>query len=129
MHATVRYSNGLVSFVPDVNTFLANFGFIDDYHLTLLEREFDTGIIQTENSLDLPFELILRSNKGTEENPMIAKGFIESLGEKAIFKNCSLNENFLTTTIELRMYEDPLYKPNSKRREVDCIILKIKEEN
>jgi hypothetical protein len=130
LHAIVRYSNGLSSHIPDSNTFLANIGFIDNYHLTLLEKEFDTGVIQTDNannSLDLPFELILRSSKNTDENPIIAKAFIEQLGLKSIFKYCSLTDNFVTTTIELRMYEDPLYRASFKGREVDCIILNIKE--
>ena len=130
LHTTVKYLNGLVSFIPDSNTFLANFGFIDNYHLTLLEKEFDTGTIQLDkakDTLDLHLEVILRSSKGTDENPLIAKGFIEQLGKKAIFKHCSLTENFVTTTIELRIYEDPLYKTNFKRREVDCITLHIEE--
>lgn len=127
LHATVKYSNELVSFIPDSNTFLANYGFVDDYHLTLLEKEFDTGILQIDNRIDLSFEVVLRSNKETDENPLIGIGFIERLGEKKIFKHCSLTDNFLVKSIELRIYEDPLYKPNFKRREIDCIILTLSE--
>jgi hypothetical protein len=127
LHASVKYKNNLVSYIPDSNTFLASFGFIDDYHLTLLEKEFDTGILQVEKSIDLTFEVVLRSNKGDDENPLIGTGFVERLGAKEIYKHCSLTANFLISSIELRIYEDPLYKPNFKRREVDCITLKISE--
>lgn len=127
LHASVKYKNNLVSYIPDSNTFLASYGFIDDYHLTLLEKEFDTGILQVEKSTDSTFEIILRSNKGTDENPLIGTGFIERLGIKEIYKHCSLTANFQISSIELRIYEDPLYKPNFKRREIDCITLKITE--
>ena len=124
LHAIAKYKNGLSSHIPDSNTYLATFGFIDNYHLTLLEKEFDTGILQVEKSIDLTFEVILRGSKGTEENPLLGKGLVGGF-EKEVYSQCSIPENYDIEAIELRMYEDPLYRPNMKRREIDCIIFKI----
>lgn len=127
LHATVKCLNGAVSFIPESNTYLANFGFANDYFLVLLEREFDTGILQINGEKDFLFELLLRNQKGSEVNPLIAKAFVERLGEQEIFKHCSLGNDVKINVIELRIYEDPLYKPNFKRRELDCITIKIVE--
>ena len=126
LHATVYHSNG-IAYVPDRNTYLANFGFRDDFGLTLIE-EFDTGVLYLSEKRDFHFELLLRSKKESEENPPIAKKVpVGMLGEKDLYKHCSIPENISVNSIELRMWEDPLYKPNFKRREVDCITLKIGE--
>jgi len=122
-HAIVRYTNGLASHIPDSNTYLANFGFVDDHILTLLEKEADTGVLQKSEQLDLSFDLILRSSKGTEENPLILKAFIERLGEKDIYKYLSIPDDFVVNVIEIRIYEDPFFKPTYKRREIDCITI------
>lgn len=126
LHATVIHSNG-VAFIPDANTFLANFGFVDNYRLALREKEVDTGILQINGEHDFSFEIVLRSEKGTEENPIIDRVFIGMLGERELYKHCSIPDNIFVNCIELRIYEDPLYKPNFKRREVDCITLKVSE--
>lgn len=123
LHAVVKYTNGLASYIPDPNTFLHNFGFANDFTLTLLEKGFGTGLLQNTERLDLSFELVLRSRKNTEENPLVAKAFIERLGEKEIFKHCSIPDGFVVDSIEIRAYEDPFFRPNYKRREVDCIVL------
>jgi hypothetical protein len=126
LHATVNHSNG-VAFVPDVNTFLADFGFRDDFGLTLRDA-FDTGLLYISGKYDLCFELVLRSKKDSEENPLIAKGvYVGMYGKKDLYQNCSLPENISIRSVELRMFEDPLYKANFKRREVDCITLTIYE--
>jgi len=127
LHATVKFSNGLVSFIPDANTFLANFGFANDYTLVLLEREFDTGLLQTSEPRDFDFELVLRNVRGSELNPLVATGFIERLGSQQIYKHCSVPNDNSIIAIELRMYEDPFYKSNYKRREVACIVMDIRE--
>ena len=124
LHATVRYANGLVSYIPDANTYLSNFGFINDFRLGLLESVFDTGTLQSDKQVDLSLDLVLRSEKGTAQNPVIAKGFIERLGEKDIYKYCSIPEDFHIDSIEIRIWEDPFFKPNYKRREVDLITVR-----
>jgi len=128
LHATVRYRNNWVSYIPDCNTYLGSFGFVDDYHFTLLEKQYDTGILQVDGSIELDFEIPLRISKNTEDNPLIASGFVENLGIKQIYKHCSVPADILIDSIELRIYEDPLYRPNSKRREIDCITLRIAEQ-
>lgn len=121
LHAIVRYTNGLASHIPDSNTFLANFGFVNDYNLALLEKELDTGILQIDGTIDLSLNIILRSEKKSKENPIIAIGFLERLGQKEIYKYCSIPKDFLISSIELRIYEDPLFKAGYGRREIDCI--------
>jgi len=125
LHATVKYRNGLISYIPDSNTFLANFGFIDNFHLTLLEKEFDTGVLQLNGSLDLDFDVIIRSERESAENPLIWRGLIERLGAREVYKHCSVNEDFIVDSIELRLYEDPFFKPSYKRRESDCFTFNI----
>lgn len=129
LHATVKYTNGRVSYIPDSNTYLSNFGFVDDYTLTPLEKEFDTGVLQGNGPVDLLFDLVLRSRKETDENPVIARGFIDRLGGKNIYRYCSIPEDFLVDSIEIRVLEDPFFKSNYKRREVDCITLRPRRSN
>lgn len=127
LHATVRYSNGNVSYIPDANTFLCPFGFADDFRLVLLDRELNTGILQSKEPIDSSFELILRSRKNSEINPLLAITSIDRLGMQQIYKQCSIRNDFRVESIELRMWEDPFYKQNYKRREVDCITFQVTE--
>jgi hypothetical protein len=127
LHATVKYKNGLESFIPDANTYLANFGFANDYALVILERQFDTGLLQTKGTQDFDFELVLRNEKGSDLNPLVATAFIERLGEQQIYRHCSIPDNNSIIEIGLRMYEDPFYKPNYKRREVACVTIDVSE--
>jgi hypothetical protein len=127
LHATVKYVDGNVSYIPDANTFLCLFGFANDFRLVLLEKDLDTGVLQMKGSIDLSFELILRSRKRSEINPLIGTGFIDRLGMQEIYKQCSIENDVRIAAIELRMYEDPFYKQNFKRREVDCITLQVTE--
>ena len=71
LHATVRHSNG-IAYVPDENTFLASFGFRDDFGLTLLDK-FDTGVLYVNGKQNFHFELVLRSKKETEVNPLVSR--------------------------------------------------------
>ena len=127
LHATIRCSNGAVSFIPEASTYLANFGFANDSFLVLLEKEFDTGILQIKGEEDLSFELLLRNQKGSDSNPLIMRNFVERLGWQEIYKDCSLGYDVKIDTVELRIFEDPLYKPNFKRRQLDCITIKVSE--
>ncbi len=127
LHATVSYANGLVSYIPDASTYLGAFGFANDFRLVLLEKESDTGILQMKGTIDLSFELVLRSRKQSEINPLIQETFIERLGKQEIYRHCSIGSDFRIKTIELRIYEDPFYKQNYKRREVDCITFEVTE--
>ena len=113
LHATIKCSNGAVSFIPEENTFLANFGFANDYQLVLLDK-FDTGVLQIKGKEDFSFELSLRNQKGSDANPLIMRTSVERLGWQDVFKHCSLWNDVKIDTIELRIYEDPLYKPNFK---------------
>lgn len=128
LHAIVKYANGLTSHIPEANTYLANFGFANNYYLVLLEKEFDTGILQSKGTHDFTFELVLRSEKGSEVNPLIATAFVERLGEQQIFRNPSVENDNRIVAIEIRMYEDPFYKSNYKRREVACITIEVNEQ-
>jgi hypothetical protein len=116
LHAVVKYTNGIETHYPDRNTYLIDFGFIDNYRLTLLEP-LDTGVIQTLNSTILIFDLVLRSK--ANENTIIAQNIpISILGIKNVFRYCSLPDDFNVESIKLRIWEDPYYKPNYKRRKV-----------
>jgi len=128
LHATVRFRNGSVSFIPDSNTYLSNFGFINDFQLTLLEKDLDTGVLQGSEPLDLSFDLVLRSERGSEENPLIARGLIERLGEMEVYKYCSIPEDILVDFVEIRVYEDPFFKSNYKRREIDGFTLRVNRQ-
>ncbi len=137
LHATLRFGDNLVAYIPDSNIFLAGFGFIDNYGLTLLEKDYDTGILQMDNSdnTELDFEIPVRLTLDSEENPLIGSGIVNPLGasglvvlgNKRIYKNCSIPAALPLKSIELRIYEDPLYRPNFKRRAIDCITLNISE--
>jgi len=117
LHAVVRYTNGLETHYPDRNTYLIDFGFTDNYRLTLLES-LDTGVIQTVNSTILNFDLVLRSKDS--ENSLVARNVpISILGIKNVFKYCLLPDEFIVESIKLRIWEDPYYKPNYKRRKVN----------
>lgn len=123
LHAVVRYQNGLESHIPDRNTYLIDFGFIDNYRLTLLER-LDTGIIQKIESFELQFDVVVRSTPESVENPVIVKQIpISILGNRDVYRYCSVPDDYVIESIKLRIWEDPHYQPNYKRREVDLITI------
>jgi len=120
LDAFVKYTNDLFTYIPDSNTYLSDFGFTNCYRLTILEgKKFDTGILQTiDKPLELSFDIVLL----TESNTLIAAGIVDGQ-MKQIYKNCSVPKDFVVDFIDVRLYEDPSFKPSFKRRIVDQITL------
>ena len=114
LHATVFYNNNTVSYIPDRNTFLMDFGFINDNQLAVYAGE-DTGAMQNDIDTDLSMNIKLRG----EKNPTTKIGTMP-FGSLYfdVYKNCTIPDIIKVTSIEIRVYEDPMYKPNYKRREV-----------
>jgi hypothetical protein len=121
LDAFVKYTNDLYSYIPDSNTCLSDFGFTDNYRLTLLEGgKFDTGVLQlTDKTLEMSFDIVLRS----EKNILLTKGIVNEQ-IRLIYKHCSVPEDFVVDFIDVRLYEDPSFKPSYKRRIVDYITLR-----
>ena len=49
---------------------------------------------------------------------------VEGLGKRKVYKYCSIPKDFQVSAIEIRVYEDPFYKPNYKRRAIDLITVR-----
>jgi hypothetical protein len=122
LHTTIIYGNGMQSFIPDRNTFLMEFGFIRDYILTLLQGE-DTGLLQGKINSVFDFNILIHDQKN--EKTLIAKGDVPPFVNVEIYKNCTIPDNVPIKEIQIRLYEDPLYRPNYKRRVSDTIIITI----
>ena len=122
LHAVIRYENNLESHIPDANTNLLKLGFLNDFMLVIYGGE-DTGVLQIEDTLDLSFDIPLRIEKGTHENRKLGDMNHPQLGIMPLYQHLSILEDFLVNSIEVRMYEDPLFRPNYKRREVDKITI------
>lgn len=121
LHTSIRYTNGASSYIPDSNTFLSNFGFTDGYILTLYDRRLDTGLLQS----DEPIELAMDVCRDLNENPFQEDVPVEGLGRRKVYRYCSIPLNFQEDRIEIRVYEDPFFKPNFKRREIDVITIHL----
>lgn len=121
LHNIVYYTNGLQTHMPDRNTFLMDYGFSKNFILTIL-KGIDTGVLHKGGLFDV--SLILKSGKNNE---LLGKAIDPLLGNIDIFQYCSLQNDFIIDYIEFRMYEDPYFKPNYRRHEVDKITIKIKK--
>lgn len=116
-HAIIRYTNNRSSHIPEPNTYLGNTVFANAQNLVISsDKRLDTGILQGDEPIELVFEVC----KDIEENPPIGSAQT-SLGIKEIHQYCSIPKGYHMESIELRVYEDPLYKSSYKRREIDLI--------
>lgn len=130
LHAIAKYAKPnefFESHIPDRNTNLMNFGFITNYQLILMpqEKQFDTGILQLKGSIELDFDVVLRSEKNSTENPKVTDLPVMPFGTIPVYNYCSVTEGFVVDSIELRLYEDPYFKPDYKRVEKDCLTVII----
>lgn len=122
LHATVKYADNVVSYVPDVNTYISRFVFADGYHLTIEpDRRLDTGILQSND----PVELSIDVCRDIAENSTIGEVEVSRIGRKPVHRFCSVPENSIVNTVGLRIWEDPLYKANYKRRDIDLITVHL----
>lgn len=125
-HAIIRYTNGYSSHIPEPNTYLGDFVFADGWILTISpDKRLDTGILQ---KIGQPVEVSFEVCKDISENLPIGETEISTLGKKKIHRFCSLPEKFIVDSIELRVYEDPLFKSSYKRRQIDLITVHIERE-
>ena len=126
LDAFVKYSSGLYSWIPDSNTFLSDFGFTESCRFTRIESDsLNTGLLQTmDDSIELTFDIVLRS----ENTDRITKG---SLGKNIVTVNrqCNIPQDLIVDFIDVRLYEDPLFIPNYKRRMVAFFKLIPKRTN
>ena len=122
LHSIIKFDNNTESHVPDRGTFLMDFGFFDDYRL-FVYGGVDTGFIQSNNgTINLSFNYSIRKTPTT--NDLLEEATIAPFGLKKIYKYGSMPSHVKIKQIELRIIEDPMFRPNFKRRVVHSIILK-----
>jgi hypothetical protein len=121
-HAIIRYVRGRATHVPESNTYLGDAVFAEGRLLVLSfsDGRLNTGILQGNETIELLFEVC----KDLTENPVIGIKDIPRLGRIATRRYCSIPENFEVESIELRVYEDPTFRSNYKRRAVDLITVR-----
>lgn len=108
------------SWNPDHNTYLSDFGYLNDLTLLPLEPNHNTGLLQTNKKpVELDFDIILR-NKSKKK---IANVSLDGVPKK-LYNTCSVPDNLIIEFIDIRLYEDPTYKPKDKRRVIDQFSLK-----
>lgn len=114
-HAVIRYRNGQSTHIPEPNTYLGDTEFADGLNLVISpNKRLDTGILQNNGPVELLFEVC----KDMTENPIIREIEVSRLGRREMRQYCSIPANYAIESIELRVWEDPLYQSSHKRREV-----------
>lgn len=120
-HAVFRYRNGMSTHIPEQNTYLGDIVFADGWNLVISpDKRLDTGIIQSNGPVELLFEVC----RDITENPQIREIEIPRLGRREIHRYCSIPDNYALESIELRVFEDPLFRSSYKRRQVDLITIR-----
>ena len=117
-HAVIRYRNGQSTHIPEANTYLGDTVFANGLNLVISpNKRLDTGILQNNGPVELLFEVC----KDMTENPIIREIEVSRLGRREMRQYCSIPANYAIESIELRVWEDPLYQSSNKRREVDIL--------
>lgn len=120
-HAVIRYRNGQSTHIPEPNTYLGDTVFAEGRILVISpDKRLDTGILQSNGPVELLFDVC----RDISENPQIGETEISGLGRRGIHRYCSIPEDYILESIELRVFEDPLFKSNYKRREIDLITVR-----
>jgi len=127
LHSIVKYIDGSESHIPDRYTSLLAFGFIKNFLLTTING-IDTGMLHNDNPIELLLRIIIRSPKGGKDNKFLMRRSVPPYGEQDIYTFCSVPNDVKIDNINIRMYEDPLYRPKYKRRTVDLIRIKIERK-
>lgn len=121
-HAIIRYANGRSTHIPEPNTYLGDTVFADGWNLVISpDRRLDTGIIQGNGPIGLSFEVC----RDTADNPPMGEVPLRGLGTREIRRYCSIPDGFIAESVELRVYEDPLFRSNYKRRPVDLVTVQL----
>lgn len=122
-HSVIRYTNGQSTHIPEPNTYLGDTVFADGRILVISpDKRLDTGILQNNGPVEIIFELC----RDLTENPQIRELVIPRLGERGtrVHGYCSIPNDFQIESIELRIFEDPLFISSYKRREIDIITVR-----